>query len=60
MISHEMSVDDIPNNFSGKCHFKNFIETKSEKSVKNVFDMLLIFKLTEKRWSREGDGIFVS
>ena len=52
-------MDNETNNLRSKCNLKNLIKTKFEKGVKNIFDMLLVFELTKKRWGREGNVVLV-
>jgi hypothetical protein len=55
----ELLMDNKCHNLSSKGNFKNLIETDAEKSVENIFNLLLVLKLSKKRRSREGDIILV-
>ena len=55
----ELLMDNECHNLSGKGNFEYLIETDTEKSIENILNLLLVLKLSEKRWGRKGNVVFV-
>jgi hypothetical protein len=55
----KLLMDNKCYNFSSKGNFKNLIETNAEKSVENIFNLLLVLELSKKRRSRKGNIVLV-